>query len=392
MFTDSTAPRPSGQTGNTNKKSGSLLNTVVSTIDQYDRIFLEQASSPMGRRNPDALLEVLNRKRNQELEAENAEQAEELQQRTEELQQREEELNQLRIENGEITNELNTTANNFAKISKKHYELNQTLQDFQNGINNTVMFADKTIELSFQNHERSAIAKMKESIRDQQAMINYNNSAMTGMKEDFDSKNEEAQAKIHLLHLQLKHAAQELEESEQTITEKMNLNKTISEEKMRYLILSEEYQEKVQEYKTKIAKIEAENTLQKIHYQENMETQNTDNSKNSDKLLQMCAKWKKEADKRLEQINFLTQKLDGERSQGASSSALSEKEARKKNINMKVLTKKIQKIEAERDMFFEENVGLRRELVASRIKIQEYAERRKLSSAKKFYGKLFGKY
>merc|ERR1740128_221737 len=139
----------------------------------------------MGRRNPDALLEVLTRKRNQELEAENAE-------RAKELQQREEELNQLRIENGEITNELNTTTNNFAKISKNHYELNQTLQDFQNGTNNTVMFADKTIELNFQNHEREAIAKMKESIRDQQAMINYNNSAMTGMEKDFNSRNEEA--------------------------------------------------------------------------------------------------------------------------------------------------------------------------------------------------------
>merc|ERR1712071_737376 len=67
----------------------------------------------------------------------------------------------------------------------------------------------------------------------------------------------EAQAKIHTLQFQLNETAQALQESEETITENMNLNKTISEEKTRFTILSEEYREKVQEYNTKIAKIEA---------------------------------------------------------------------------------------------------------------------------------------
>jgi len=385
MFTVSTtslqhyalSPQPSGQTGKKIKRSRSLAKMCERTRDQYDRMILEQANTPMGRKNPDELLEVMTRKRNQELELENAEQAEELQ--------------QLWIQNDEILDELQTTKHDFTTLGKNYNALNQTLQDFQMGINNTTVFADETVQLNFQDHERATIAEMKENIREQQAKIAYSDSAMICMKADYNIQYEEAQAKIHTLQFQLNETAQALQESEETITENMNLNKTISEEKTRFTILSEEYREKVQEYNTKIAKIEAEKEIQYCDYQENMESLRTDISKNNDNL----SYWKKQAERRSTELNIISKKLNRERAQRSSSATL----YRKTSINLKVLTKKNQKTEAERDQFFEENEGLQRELaqmesrdLESRMQIRKYEERKKLSSAQKLFGKCFGKY
>jgi hypothetical protein len=385
MFTDyNLAPRPSGnQNGKKMKKSPSLTSVVGHQQELYDKVLLAQATTPMGKSNPD-VLEVLTRRRNKELEQKYAEQQFEMVEQKRIIAEQAEELQKAWVEKDEILDELETTKHDFSKLGKNYHALNQTVQDLQFGINDTTMFADETQELNLQNHEHSIIAQMKEEMQEQQAKITYSNSSMICMKAEFNEQHELARAKINTLQFELNETAQALEESKQTIAAKINLNKTISEEKTRFEILSEEYQDKVLHHQSEITKIEGQQVLQQIDYEEKMECLRKDISKSTERL----SYWQKQAEKRSEKINILSKTLNMERAQRVSSSNL----YRKTSINMKLLAKKNQQIEAERNEFFDENRYLQRELASSRLEIRDYEERRKLSSAQKLFGKCFGKY
>jgi len=357
----STAPQPSGQSSGNMKRRISLVKVCEDTMDTYDRITLQQAT------NEYQVHEVLTRKRNQELEHKNAEQQLENDAQKRIITEQAEELQKTWVEKDKILDELETTKHDLTELGKTNYKLNQSL-NFQMG-NSTTMFADETQELNFQHHERSNFAQIREELNIQTAKIDLNENAMKRTKAEHEKQKQESQAMIHALQSERDELAQQLEESDQAITEKMRLNKTISEEKARFENLNEEYQEKVQDNETLIAKIEGQQVLQQLAYEAKMECLRADISKRSDKL----SYWKKQADKKSEEVNLLSKALNNER---ASSSLL----YRKVSINNKILTQKNRKIEAERQ-------ELQRELLTSRMEFRDYAEKKKLSSAQKLIAK-----
>jgi len=372
MFTS--APQPSGQSSKKMKRTISLVKVCEGVANNYDRITLERAThSPMGMKKPE-VHEVLTRQRNQELEHKHAEQQLENVEQKRIIAEQEKELQKAWVEKDEIIDELETTKHDLTVLGKTNYTLNQTL-NYQMG-NSTTMFADETQEVKFQDHERSKFAQIREIIHIQQAKINVSDSAVDRMKADHEKQKEESQAIIHALQFERDELAQQLEESDQAITEKMRLNKTISEEKARFENLNEEYQEKVQDNETLIAKIEGQQVLQQYDYEEKMECLRADISKRSDKL----SYWKKQADKKSEEVNLLSKALINERELNTEQRASSSRLCRKVSINNKMLTQRNRKIEAERN-------HLQRELLTSRMEFRDYAEKKKLSSAQKLIAK-----
>lgn len=159
------------------------------------------------------------------------------------------------------------------------------------------------------------------------------------------------------------------------------MNQTISEEKSRFATLSEEYKEKMQDYDTQMAKLEAEKTMQFTDYQEKMKCLETATLKSYDER----KRWQNQAEKKSEELKIISKKLNSERAQRASRTELH----RKTSINMKLLTKKNQKTEAERLSLVHENHELEREIATSRIQVRKYFdERKKLSFAQRVVGKL----
>jgi len=368
------APQPSGQSSQKMKRRISLVQVCEATRDHHDRVILERAThSPMGMRKPE-VHEVLTRQRNQELEHKHAEQQLENVEQKRIITEQAKELQKAWVEKDEILDELETTKHDLTVLGKTNYTLNQTL-NYQMG-NSTTMFADETQEVNFQDHERSKFAQIREIIHIQQAKINVSDSAVDRMKADHEKQKQESRAIIHALQFERDELAQQLEESDQAITEKMRLNKTISEEKARFENLNEEYQEKVQDNETLIAKIEGQQVLQQFDYEEKMECLKADISKRSDKL----SYWKKQADKKSEEVNLLSKALINERELNTEQRASSSRLCRKVSINNKMLTQRNRKIEAERQ-------ELQRELLTSRMEFRDYAEKKKLSSAQKLIAK-----
>jgi hypothetical protein len=357
----STAPQPSGQSSRKMTRKISLVNVCEQTRDNYDRITLQQAT------NEYQVHEVLTRKRNQELEHKNAGQQLENDAQKRIIAEQAEELQKTWVEKDKILDELETTKHDLTELGKTNYKLNQSL-NYQMG-NSTTMFADETQELNFQHHERSSLAQMRETIHIQEGKINLGEEFKAWMKAEHEKQKQESQAMIHALQLERDELAQQLEESDQAITEKMRLNKTISEEKAKFENLNEEYQEKVQDNELLITKIEGQQVLQQLEYEEKMECLRADISKRSDRL----SYWKQQADKKSEEVNVLSKILNNER---ASSSRL----CRKVSMKNEMLTRKNRKIEAERK-------DLQRELLNSRMEFRDYAEKKKLSSTQKLIAK-----
>ena len=362
MYNNKTfSPQPSGRTARKIKKTVSF-NTKDKTRDLHEKIVLQQASDPFRRIDP---IEIKTRQRCDELTIENEQLGAELQ--------------QLWSEKDQLIDQLETNKLDFEQLKRSNELLSETFQNYQMGKTSTTFFADQ--EIDFQENEKSTINEMKQKIQEQLLNITENESVMTCMKAEFNEQNEEATAKIKALQFQISEAAQELEEKEEMIKEKNNLNQTISEEKSRFATLSEEYKEKMQDYNTQIAKLEAEKTMQLTDYQEKMECLEAANLKSYDEQ----KRWQNQAEKKSEELKIISKKLNSERAQRASRTELH----RKTSINMKLLTKKNQKAEAERLSLVHQNHELEREIATSRIQVRKYFdERKQLSFAQRVVGKL----
>lgn len=364
MYNNKTfSPQPSGRTDRKIKKTVSF-NKQDKTRDLHEKIVLQQASDPFRRSDP---LEIKTRERCDELTIENEQLGAELQ--------------QLCSEKDQLIDTLETNKHDFEQLKRSNELLSETFQNYQMGKTSTTLFADQNQEIYFQEHEKSTINEMRQKVQEQLLNITENESVMTCMKAEFNEQNEESVAKINALQFQISEAAQELEEKEEMIKEKNSLNQTISEEKSRFATLSEEYKEKMQDYDTQMAKLEAEKTMQFTDYQEKMKCLETATLKSYDER----KRWQNQAEKKSEELKIISKKLNSERAQRASRTELH----RKTSINMKLLTKKNQKTEAERLSLVHENHELEREIATSRIQVRRYFdERKKLSFAQRVVGKL----
>lgn len=357
------SPQPSGRADRKIRKTVSF-NNKDRTRDLHEQIVLQQASEPFRHIDP---IEIITRERCGELTIENEQLGAEVQ--------------QLSSEKDQLIDQLETNKHDFEQLKRSNELLSETFQNYQMGKTSTTLFADQTQELDFQESEKSTINEMKQKVQEQLLNITENESVMTCMKAEFNAQNEESMAKINALQFQISEAAQELDEKEEIIKEKNNLNQTISEEKSRFATLSEEYKEKMQDYNTQIAKLEAEKAMKLTDYQEKMECLRAATLKIDDER----KRWQNQAEKRSEELKIISKKLNSERAQRASRTELH----RKTSINMKMLTKKNQKAEAERVNLQNENHELEREIATSRIQVRKYFdERKKLSFAQRVVGKL----
>lgn len=317
------SPTPSGKSS---RKNSRLSTLVQQGMDHYDTIVLEQAKTPLGRLNP-ATLEVLTRKKCEELE--------------QQLNEKTLEIHDLKTEN----DELNKTINDL--------KCNQT-QDITTNLDVSI------------NQEQLSI--FREKISKQRQEIDYTEYMMNCMQENYEQNQKESEEKIEELHFQLRAAAEELQSCELQIEENLDLNKTVTAEKLKFEVLSEEYREKFEDYQIQINKIKAESMLKTADFQEKMDILTGEVEKSNEKLNY----WKNIASKKNDELSIMGRKLNSERAQRATASTL----YRKHSVRNKVLEKKNLKIE-------NENRELERELAASRMMIKEYQKKNNKSVIKK---------
>lgn len=311
------SPTPSGKS--TSSRRNSRLSTLVQQgMDNYDIIVLEQAKTPYGRHNP-ATLEVLTRKRCEELE--------------QQLHDKTREVYDLKTEN----DELNKTINDL-----KHNQTTDTTTNLDVSIN------------------QEQLSVFREKISKQRQEIDYTEYMMNCMQENYEQNQKESEQKIEQLHFQLRAAAEELQSCELQIEENLDLNKTVTAEKLKYEVLSEEYREKFEDYQIQINKIKAESVLNTAKFQEKMEYLTSEVEKSNEKLNY----WKTVASKKNDELSIMGRKLNSERAQRATASSL----YRKHSVRNKVLEKKNLKVE-------NENRELERELAASRLVIRDYQKK-----------------
>merc|ERR1712173_4373 len=309
------SPTPSGRS--VSRKNSRLSTLVQQGMDHYDEIVLEQAKNPYGRRDP-ATLEVLTRKRCEQLE--------------QELNEKKQEIYELKTEKE---------------------ELNKTINDLKH--NQTTATENNTMDMSFEQ-----LSVFREKISKQRQEIDYTEYMMNCMQENYEKSQKESEEQIESLHFQLRAAAEELQSCELQIEENLDMNKTISAEKMKYELLSQEYREKYEDYQVQINKIKAESMLSTANYQEKMDILKGEIEKSNEKL----SYWKDVAGKKNDELSIMGRKLNSERAQRATASSL----YRKHSVRNKVLEKKNLKVE-------NENRELERELAASRLVIRDYQKR-----------------
>lgn len=359
---DSIAPQPSGHAGETLNKRQSLCNMVNHVASSYDKMHFEQANH----RNP-AFLEVVTRQRYFALEKTN-----------DDLKKKKEKLKK---EHSEISEQLKTTEHDLTIIRDQNKSLNETVQDHQYGMTST--FADETCGIDFQTHERAIIAKMRDNIDAQQRKLESSMRMKEELQADFNHQAKNSKKKLEILKSRRDLAEKMLAEREQEINEKINLNKTIVEEKNEFAILKDELQEKYLEYQNELVKSEAEKTMQIADFQEKMGCLTTKISKHSERI----SYWRAQDEKISLACNEKSKELNNERAKRAGSA----RQQKTTRVSMEKLTRKSQKTEAVKENLLSEKQLLREELTASRAMLRDYEqmeERKRQSFAKKMVGKL----
>ena len=270
---DLIAPQPSGQAGETLNKRASMCNMVRNFQSTYDKMHYEQADL----RNPD-FLEVVTRNRHFELQKTNDELK--IQKET------------LKNKKSEISEQLKTMEHDLTIIKDQNKSLNETVLDHQFGI--TRLFGDETFGIDFQTHERATIAEMRDNIDAQQRKLEFSMRMRERLQADFNHQDKNSKKKIDILRIRKDLAEQMLEEREQEINEKINLNKTIYEEKNEFAILKDEFLEKMLDYENELVKSEAKKTMQIADFQEKMGCLSTEISNHSERI----SYWRAQTEKR----------------------------------------------------------------------------------------------
>jgi len=313
-------PSPSGQIGK--QKRLSLAQTNKLTSQRYDEA---NASLP----------EVIARKRSQELELQMVEKDHQMKQSKKTINKLKQENTNLKQEfqdlwksKDELHLQLDKTQHELAVMGKQNFEMNKTIQDFQLGINDS-FFADQT---------QTEMLKIRADSEHFRMEMNHYKSLLDCATAEYDQSCLESQEKLKKLTLEKDHALRLLAESDSAIQEKMSLDKTISEEKMKYLLLKEKYEEN----ERKIEEARNEQAMQLADYREN--------------CLKMSY-YKKLAEEKEKELAMVSEHLNNEKK-------TNRKIVRKNSVKMKVLTKKNQKSEAKVQ-------NLERELAASRNENQE---------------------
>lgn len=207
--------------------------------------------------------------------------------------------------------------------------------------------------------EREQLAVMRDEILKQMHLINSNEKVMERMQEEYSANIEQHKAqaseKIVALEEKLNEAQQELDTCEQRITEQIDLNQTISDEREKYEQLAEEYKSKLEEYQSQLDEIKGHDHGEKEELQKKLDTMQKQVVQAADKYIF----WKEQADRKTKDLSHMGRKLNAERAQRTSVTKL----YRSQSIQCKALRNKTVKMEGEVQ-------DLTRELAASRLEVK----------------------